>query len=120
MITARRFVVLGLMALTMMTASIGQALADQRWIDVYNNSRHDVFYIYMSVVGPDPWGYDLLGNDVLYSGYSYRVDPGPGSGRRCWMRMRVVFQSGRELVSNRFDACSATDATITNGRIRIR
>lgn len=118
--TASRFVALGLMTLIAMTASIGGSLAGERWLDVYNNTRNDVYYIYMSPVGPAPWGYDLLGRDILYSGDALRVDPGPGSGRRCTMRMKVVFESGRELISRAFDACNATDATISRGSIRIR
>lgn len=118
--TARRFVVMGLAALTMMTATLGQSLADERWIDLYNNSRNNVYYVYMSVVGPAPWGYDLLGSDIVYSGESYRVDPGPGNRSRCRMRMKVVFENGRELISRAFDACSATEAVVTNRNISIR
>lgn len=89
---------------------------EERWIDVYNDAHDDVYYVYMRHRDAHRWGPDLLGNDVVVSGDTIRVEPVNDDGY-CVFTMRVEFEDGDYLTSEPFNACTATDAVVTNRRI---
>lgn len=115
---ARTIAVSALALLGMASFSVTSAQAQERWIDVYNNTNQSIFYVYMSPVGPSPWGRDLLGDDIIYSGESYRVEPRQRTGS-CIFRMKVEFENGRSIESRRFNACEATEAQVSRNRISV-
>ena len=89
---------------------------EERWIDVYNDARDDVFYVYMRHRDTRRWGPDLLGQDIIVTGDTLRVEPINDEGY-CIFTMRVEFEDGDVLTSEPFNACTATDAVVTNRRI---
>ncbi len=89
---------------------------EERWIDVYNDARDDVFYVYMRHRDTRRWGPDLLGQDIIATGDTLRVEPVRDDGY-CIFTMRVEFEDGDVLTSEPFNACTATDAVVTNRRI---
>ncbi len=91
----------------------------QRWIDVYNDSEQIIYYVYMREETNTDWGPDLLGDDVIDVGQTYRVDP-VDSTTRCKFSLEIEFQDGTRLTSRSFNACEATEATVNNRRIRVR
>ena len=40
---------------------------------IKNQSSYDIWYFYMSYAGTDQWSEDLLGDDILYSGYNFTI-----------------------------------------------
>jgi hypothetical protein len=116
-----------ILALGLLSAS-GPALAQgntttadapQRWIDVYNDSEQEIYYVYMREETTTEWGPDLLGDATIPVGETHRVDP-VDSSTRCKFSLEIEFQDGTRLTSRSFNACEATEATVNNRRIRVR
>ncbi|WP_372425701.1 hypothetical protein [Salinarimonas chemoclinalis] len=65
---------------------------------------------YASNVDRSSWEEDILGMDVLGSGYSVDVDIDDGSGQ-CLFDFRAVFADGDEVVDSRVNVCEISTFT---------
>lgn len=97
------------LALTAMIAlaTVSQAFAYERWLDVHNSSSDTIEYFYMTHVDDGDWGPDLFGDYVLDPGEQIRIDPGFQNGY-CRMDWKAVWYDG-SYDTGRIDACSKTD-----------
>ena len=98
---------LGLAGVPSIVLAQGESAAaepPQRWIDVYNDSEQIIYYVYMREETNTDWGPDLLGDDIIDVGQTYRVDP-VDSTTRCKFSLEIEFQDGTRLTSRSFNAC---------------
>lgn len=88
--------------------AIGDARAqcEDKTIEVYNNGRVAIEYLYGSSSRTDGWGSDWLGsNQVLRPGQSYVFDFQDGTRNR-YYDFKAVFTNGREVTRMQVDVCS--------------
>ena len=87
-------------------------LADDVEFDLINDSSADLSELYVSPVGTDSWGEDILGTDVLAVGENGVVTITDGS-EVCDYDMRFVMADGGELVREA-DICELSSFTLTD------
>lgn len=88
------------------------ALAEDVEFDLINDSSADLSELYVSPVGTDSWGEDILGTDVLAVGENGVVTITDGS-EVCDYDMRFVMADGGELVREA-DICELSSFTLTD------
>lgn len=91
------------------------AHAQERWLDVTNNSNTTIMEFRASRSDNSDWGPDLLGANVIAPGQTRRLEPARREQRRggCEYDVKVVFSGGRNWEQRRIDICSATDVVCT-------
>ena len=72
------------------------AAALDRRVRIVNNTGYTMIAFYGSNQGTDSWEEDILGADVLPSGYSVVIDFDDGTGY-CIFDFKAVFEDGDEL-----------------------
>ncbi|NJR60515.1 MAG: hypothetical protein HC769_17765 [Cyanobacteria bacterium CRU_2_1] len=90
------------------------ALADKSNFHVYNNSSVSLVQLYISESELSTWGNDVLGQDVLPSGYSTQIlfnDPSP---YQCLYDIRAVFEDGQVLEDYQINVCSNDQYTFSD------
>ena len=80
------------------------ALAEDRRVEIINNTGFTITHFYGSNKKTDSWEEDILGDDVLYSGQSVVIDFDDGTGY-CVFDFRAVFEDGDEIVDNGINVC---------------
>jgi hypothetical protein len=86
------------------------AIAQDVAFELNNKTSFDVEYIYTSAGNDSDWGEDILGADVLESGYSttiYIFD----DGDQCEYDILFVFDDGDEIIDE-IDICEMESYTI--------
>lgn len=84
------------------------AFANDARINVVNESSSDITQIHMSDIDNEGWGRDLLGREVLFTGYELPwMEPFASARDLCRHDLKVTFDDGREIVLNDFNACEA-------------
>jgi hypothetical protein len=95
-----------LAALTLMLA--GPAIAQERSVQIVNESGFTITNFYASTLGAADWQEDVLGGQAVGSGQSATVnfvDTGD-----CTYSFRAVFDDGDEAIQD-IDVCSVTSVT---------
>jgi hypothetical protein len=95
-----------LAALTLMLA--GPAFAQERSVQIVNESGFTITNFYASTLGAADWQEDVLGGQAVGSGQSATVnfvDTGD-----CTYSFRAVFDDGDEAIQD-IDVCSVTSVT---------
>lgn len=80
------------------------AHAQSRVVEVVNNTGVTLMEFYASNVDRSAWEEDILGADVLDSGYSVDIDIDDGSGQ-CLFDFRAVFADGDVIVDEAVNVC---------------
>ena len=80
------------------------ASAQDRWIELTNNTRMTIVEIYVSHVGAEFWNTDLLGADFLAPAASALVNIDDRAG--CRFDVKTVFDDGTTLVRRDVDVCA--------------
>jgi len=80
------------------------ASAQNRVVEIVNSTGVTMMEFYASNIGDSSSTYDILGADVLESGYSVDVDIDDGSGQ-CLFDFRAVFADGDEVIDEGVNVC---------------
>lgn len=91
-------------------AATGAAMALDRHVKIINNSAYDIREFYASNVGTKNWEEDILGRDILPSGYSVNVDIDDRTGY-CEFDFRAIFEDGESVVTNDVNVCEIGEFT---------
>jgi len=62
-----------LMIVALAAMAAGALFAFDGYVDITNDTGYDIYFIYVSHSDDDSWGDDMLGDDILESGDTYRV-----------------------------------------------
>ena len=92
--------------------SAAPANAQDRHVQVVNETQHAITHFYASNVDRGTWEEDILGENVLPVGASANINIDDGSGA-CLYDFKAVFEDGEELVRNGIDVCTTTTYTYT-------
>ncbi len=99
-----KFVSFALLALTLLFTSASTVSALDRRVRIVNNTGYTIVRFYGSNKGSDSWEEDILGEDVLPSGSSVRINFDDGSGY-CKFDFKAVFDDGDVLVKKNINIC---------------
>ena len=88
------------------STSKGQANHDRR-MDIVNQTGRTINHFYATNSSVKKWGRDLLGQDVIAPGQSYRFDFNDGTGH-CTFDFRAVLDNGRPIERYGVNVCTAT------------
>jgi hypothetical protein len=105
-------IVMAALALIGLTAA--PANAQDRHVEVINETQHAIVQFFASNVDRGTWEEDILGEDVLPVGQSVNINIDDGSGA-CLYDFKAVFEDGEELVRTGIDVCTTTTYTYTEG-----
>ena len=104
---------------SIIAASIGllglaqTAQAEDLVFDLVNRSSYDVIEFYASPVNVHSWEEDILGRDILESGYTVQITIADGR-RSCEYDLRFVFDDGDVLERGGVDLCETHRYTLTD------
>jgi len=84
----------------------GTAMADNldRWVKIVNETGYTIVAFYGSHTDANSWQEDILGSDVLPSGYSVKVNFDDGTGY-CIFDLRAEFDDGDVLEKFGVNVC---------------
>jgi len=105
----KKTAIIGLAAVTFLVAT-GAAMALDRHVKIINNSAYDIREFYASNVGTRNWEEDILGRDVLPSGYSVNVNIDDRSGY-CKYDFRAIFEDGESVITENVNVCQIREFT---------
>lgn len=89
------------------------AFAGNTTVTVLNESSSDVMEVYMSDSLDGDWGPDLLGYEILPTGWNVpEMEPTIWDYDSCSYDIKVVFDDGRTAAAAEIDACEASNITI--------
>ena len=80
------------------------AEAQDRRVQIVNNTGYTIMEFYGSNKGTNSWEEDILGSDVLGSGQSVVIDFDDGTGY-CKFDFKAVFSDGDEVVKKNVNVC---------------
>jgi hypothetical protein len=116
MTRAIRNTIAAVLAASTILGGANAAFADryQRWLDVVNEGYGNVWSVQITEIDDGTWGPDLLGQYVIPAGYEMRVDPVDPDGY-CRFDIRVVYESGHEVVVWDQNLCEMTTLFVSEG-----
>lgn len=89
------------------------AQAADRNVTIVNKSKTAMIAFYASNVGTNDWEEDILGQDILGSGQSVKIDMNDGSGY-CRFDLKAEFEDGSEAIDENVDICTIGEVTFTD------
>jgi hypothetical protein len=89
------------------------ASAQDLVFNLINQSSYDVIEFYASPVDVADWEEDILGSDILESGYSIRITIADAR-TQCEYDLRFVFDDGDVVERAAVDLCSTRKYTLTD------
>lgn len=95
------------------TATKGEANHDRR-MDIVNQTGRTIQHFFATNSSVKKWGRDLLGQDVIRPGQSYRFDFNDGTGY-CTFDFRAVLDNGRAVERYDVNVCRATAWILRTG-----
>lgn len=110
-IALRNFVVTAGLLLPTILLNIPQSLAHQLDFRFHNRTRFPIAKLCVSPSNSDRWGADVLGRDILPSGYSTLIQFS-GNYNTCLFDIKTVFQNGSYVEREGFNLCQLTDVTL--------
>ncbi len=90
-----------------------QASAQDLVFNLINQSSYDVIEFYASPYNVDSWEEDILGSDILESGYSIRITIADARSQ-CEYDLRFVFDDGDVIERSGVDLCKTRKYTLTD------
>lgn len=100
-------------ALVMGCLSAGSAFAEDLYFDLVNRSSYDVIEFYASPINVHSWEEDILGRDILESGYTVEITIADGR-TQCEYDLRFVFEDGDVLERAAVNLCETNRYTLTD------
>jgi len=97
---------------TLIGLAAAPANAQDRHVQVVNETQHAIVQFFASNVDRGTWEEDILGEAVLPVGQSVNINIDDGSGA-CIYDFKAVFEDGQELVRNGIDVCTTSTYTYT-------
>jgi hypothetical protein len=94
-------------------ATLTNANAYDRHVEIDNQSDSTITHFYASNVGTDDWQEDVLGRYVVPPGYHVEVDLDDGTGY-CHFDFKTIFRDGTNVVRHDVNVCSIETYTLTN------
>lgn len=88
------------------------ASALDRRVRINNETSYDIIRFYASNTGTNSWEEDILGDDILPSGYSVMINIDDGSGY-CKYDFLAVFEDGDEVTSANNNVCELAEFSFT-------
>lgn len=73
---------------------------------VYNNTGYALQQLYISESGIEYWGRDVLGSNILSSGYNTGITFANMSPYTCLYDFRAVFSDGSVKIDSRVNVCA--------------
>ena len=101
--------VVGLFAL----GATSQASAADRHVRIINKTSYTMVRFYASRSSTSDWEEDILGDDVLRSGSSVRINIDDGTGA-CIYDFKAVFSNGNEATRGKINVCEIGEYTYTD------
>jgi hypothetical protein len=86
------------------------ASAENRHVDVVNETGRTMTEFYASATNADEWEEDILGSDTLADGEVFDIDIDDGSGA-CKFDFKAVFTDGTSHVRRAVDVCTISKFT---------
>lgn len=99
-----------LLAITLVLASAVSAIAENRWMTIYNNTGVTMMEFYASNRGSNSWGRDWLGSQVLGHNYNIQWNFDDGTGYCMW-DFKAIFADGDQVESRSVNVCVEADWT---------
>jgi hypothetical protein len=107
----RYLVMATVMAMVLLAQMSPEAQALDRRVRVINNTSYTMTHFYASNITRRGWEEDILGDDVLISGSSLRVNIDDGTGH-CRFDLKAVFANEAKVIRNNVDVCRIGSWTI--------
>jgi hypothetical protein len=101
------------LALAFLAASVVNAWALDRRVQINNETSYDIVEFYASNTGTTDWEEDILGSDVLQSGQSVMINIDDGQGY-CKFDFLAVFEDGDQVVSSDNNVCELSQFSFTD------
>ncbi|MGZ8362340.1 MAG: hypothetical protein ACXW3D_00640 [Caulobacteraceae bacterium] len=86
--------------------------AENRHVEIDNQTGHTIVEFYASNVDENDWEEDILGRDTLDSGESVDVNIDDGTGH-CMYDFKAVFSDGDTLIKRNINVCTVETYTYT-------
>jgi hypothetical protein len=100
------------LTITALASMISAASAEDRRVNVNNQTGSAIVEFYASNTGTQDWQEDILGDQVLAAGGAAAINIDDGSGY-CKFDFRAVFDDGTEVISPNNNVCELSDFNIT-------
>lgn len=113
MISIRSTVLAACMTGMVALGAMGQASAADRHVVIKNHTSYTMVRFYASRSSTSDWEEDILGESVLRSGKSVRINIDDGTGA-CIFDFKAVFSNGNEATRSKVNVCSIGEYTYTD------
>lgn len=101
------------LALVFLAASVANASALDRRVQINNKSSYDIVEFYASNTGTNSWEEDILGKDILPAGHSVMINIDDGTGY-CKYDFLAVFDDGDKVTSTDNNVCELAEFSFTD------
>lgn len=113
MISFRASILAAGMAGLFALGAVGQANAADRHVVIKNKTSYTMVRFYASRTSTSDWEEDILGDRVLKSGSSVRINIDDGTGA-CIFDFKAVFSNGNEATRGKVNVCQIGEYTYTD------
>src|SRR5215472_15154246 len=104
-------IVVGAILCALQTATVPPASAQDRWVELPNNTRMTIVEIYISQFGAERWNIELLSEDFLAPARSVRVNVDDRTG--CLFDIKTIFDDGTAQLRRGVNICQIERYTIS-------
>ncbi len=113
MISIRNSVLAACVAGLFALGATSQANAADRHVRIINKTSYTMVRFYASRSSTTDWEEDILGDSVLKSGSSVRINIDDGTGA-CIFDFKAVFSNGNEATRSKINVCTIGEYTYTD------
>lgn len=99
--------------LALTVIGVVDAAALDRRVRINNNTSYDIVRFYASNTGTNSWEEDILGDDILPSGYSVVINIDDGSGY-CKYDFLAIFDDGDQVQASNKNVCELSEFTFND------
>jgi hypothetical protein len=99
--------------LAVTAVGVVDASALDRRVRINNNTSYDIVRFYASNTGTNSWQEDILGDDILPSGYSVVINIDDGTGY-CKYDFLAVFDDGDQVTAANKNVCELAEFSFTD------
>lgn len=99
--------------LALTAVGVVDAAALDRRVRINNETSYDIVHFYASNTGTNSWEEDILGEDILPSGYSVVINIDDGTGY-CKYDFLAVFDDGDQVQASNKNVCELSEFSFTD------
>lgn len=99
--------------LALTAVGVVDASALDRRVRINNETSYDIVRFYASNTGTNSWQEDILGDDILPSGYSVVINIDDGTGY-CKYDFLAVFDDGDQVTAANKNVCELAEFSFTD------